>query len=73
MFASLKNQFYWNIISTLFTGIIIGVFLSMLDYNEESITLLSIIGIISVFSLVLITVFWNLIINQINLYKNIIK
>ena len=67
MFTTLKSQFKWCIVCTLFTGIIIGAFATMLDYNEESSLYIIIMSIMSVISLILTTSYWRCIINQINL------
>ena len=49
------------------TGIIIGTFAAMIDYNEESSLDIIIMGIVSVISLILTTLYWRCIIKQINL------
>lgn len=66
MFTTLKSQFKWSIVCTLFTGIIIGTFATMIDYNEK-LSLVIIIGIMSIFSLILTISYWRCIIKQINL------
>lgn len=67
MFTTLRSQFKWSIVCTLLTGIIIGTFAAMIDYNEESSLYIIIMGIVSVISLILTTSYWRCIIKQINL------
>lgn len=70
MFADFKSQFRWCICCTFITGIIVGITMSFIEFNQ-SIKEIVIFGGISLFAIILTVLFWNNIFNRLNLQDKI--
>lgn len=70
MFSDFKSQFRWCICCTFITGILVGITASFIEFNQP-IKETIIFGCISLFAIILTTLFWNTIFHRLSLQDKI--
>ena len=72
MFSDFKSQFKWCICCTFITGMLVGITTSFIEFNQP-IKEIVIFGGISLFTIILTTLFWNIIFHRLNFQDKLHK